>query len=45
MMNRGRVNFWTRVGALALAVIFVISFGLVDIGANADINILDLLGG
>lgn len=45
MMNRGRVNFWTRVGALALAVIFVISFGLVGIGANADINLLSLFGG
>ncbi|CAN5136489.1 hypothetical protein BH24ACT19_BH24ACT19_00090 [soil metagenome] len=45
MMNRGKVNFWTRVGALALAVIFVISFGLVGIGANADINLLGLFGG
>ncbi len=45
MMNRGRVNFWTRVGALALAVVFVISFGLVGIGANSDISILELLGG
>lgn len=45
MMNRGRINFWTRVGALALAVIMVISFGLVGIGSNADINLLGLFGG
>ncbi len=45
MMNRGRITFWTRVGALALAVVMVISFGLVGIGANADINLLGLFGG
>ncbi len=45
MMNRDKVNFWTRMGALALAVIFLVSFGLVGIGANADINLLGLFGG
>jgi len=45
MMNRGRINFWMRIGALALAVIMVISFGLVGIGSNADINLLSLFGG
>lgn len=45
MMDRNKVNFWTRVGALALAVIFLVSFAFVGIGANADINLLGLFGG
>ena len=45
MMNRGRVSFWTRIGALALAVIFVVSFGLVGLGSNSNISILSLFGG
>ena len=45
MMDRNKVNFWTRVGALALAIIFLVSFAFVGIGANADINLLGLFGG
>jgi hypothetical protein len=45
MMDRNKVSFWTRVGALALAVIFLVSFAFVGIGANADINLLGLFGG
>ena len=45
MMDRNKVNFWTRVGAVALAVIFLVSFAFVGIGANADINLLGLFGG
>src|SRR4028119_603789 len=45
MMDRNKVNFWTRVGAVALAVIFLVSFAFVGLGANADINLLGLFGG
>lgn len=45
MLDRDKVTFWTRFGAIALAVIFVGSFVFMGIGTNVSYNLLDLLGG
>ena len=37
MLDRDKITFWTRLGAIVLAVIFV--------GSNVNLNLLDLLGG
>ena len=43
MLDREKINFWTRVGALALAVVFVGSFVFFSVGSNANYNIFGLL--
>jgi tetratricopeptide (TPR) repeat protein len=45
MLDRDRLNFWVRIAAIALAVIFVGSFVFMGIGTNISYNLLDLLGG
>lgn len=45
MLDRDKVTFWTRLGAIALAVIFVGSFVFFGVGTNISYNPLDLLGG
>lgn len=45
MLDRDKITFWTRVGAIALAVIFVGSFIFMGVGTNINYNLLDLLGG
>ena len=45
MLDRDKITFWTRLGAIALAVIFVGSFVFMGVGSNVNFNLLDLLGG
>ena len=45
MLDREKITFWTRVGAIALAAIFVGSFVFMGIGTNISYNLFDLLGG
>ncbi len=45
MLDRDKITFWTRLGAIALAVIFVGSFVIMGVGSNVNLNLLDLLGG
>lgn len=45
MLDRDKITFWTRLGAIALAVIFILSFVVMGVGSNVDLNLLDLLGG
>lgn len=45
MLDRDKITFWTRLGAIALAVIFVGSFVFMGVGSNVNLNLLDLLGG
>jgi len=45
MLDRDKITFWTRVGAIALAVIFVGSFVFMGIGTNISYNLFDLLSG
>src|SRR5918994_1477593 len=45
MLDRDKITFWTRLGAIALAVIFVGSFVVLGGGSNVNLNLLDLLGG
>lgn len=45
MLDRDKITFWTRLGAIALAVIFVGSFIFMGVGTNINLNLLDLLGG
>ncbi|MDQ3913590.1 MAG: tetratricopeptide repeat protein [Actinomycetota bacterium] len=45
MLDRDKITFWTRLGAVALAVIFVGSFVFMGIGTNISYNLFDLLGG
>jgi tetratricopeptide (TPR) repeat protein len=45
MLDRDKITFWTRLGAIVLAVIFVGSFVIMGVGSNVNINLLDLLGG
>lgn len=44
MLDRDKVTFWTRVGAIALAAIFVGSFVLFGVGTNVSYSIFDLFG-
>ena len=44
MLDRNKITFWTRLGALALAVIFVGSFVLFNVGGNVPYSLFDLLG-
>jgi tetratricopeptide (TPR) repeat protein len=45
MLDRDKITFWTRLGAIALAVIFVGSFVFMGIGTDINYNLLDLIGG
>ena len=45
MLDRDKITFWTRLGAIALAVIFVGSFVFMGMGSNISYNLFDLLGG
>ena len=45
MLDRDKISFWTRVGAIALAVVFVGSFVFMGVGTNINFSILDILGG
>ena len=45
MLDRDKITFWTRLGAIVLAVIFAGSFVIMGVGSNVNINLLDLLGG
>jgi cytochrome c-type biogenesis protein CcmH/NrfG len=45
MLDRDKITFWTRLGAIALAVIFVGSFVVMGVGSNVNLNLLDLVGG
>ena len=43
MLDRDKITFWTRLGAIALAVIFVGSFVFMGIGTDINYNLFDLL--
>ncbi len=45
MLDRDKITFWTRLGAIALAVVFVGSFLFMGVGSEVNISILDLFGG
>jgi cytochrome c-type biogenesis protein CcmH/NrfG len=45
MLDRDKITFWTRLGAIALALIFVGSFVFMGVGTNINLNLFDLLGG
>ncbi len=45
MLDRDKITFWTRLGAIALAVIFVGSFVFMGIGTDINYNLFDLIGG
>ena len=45
MLDRDKITFWTRLGAIALAAIFVGSFVFMGLGTNISYNLFDLLGG
>lgn len=45
MLDRDKITFWTRLGAISLAVIFVGSFVFMGIGTDVNYNIFELLGG
>ncbi len=42
MLDRDKITFWTRIGAIALAVIFVGTFIFLGVGSN--VTLLDVLG-
>lgn len=44
MLDRKKISFWTRIGAIVLAVIFVGSFVFMGVGTSINFNLLDLLG-
>jgi cytochrome c-type biogenesis protein CcmH/NrfG len=45
MLDRNKVAFWTRLGAIALAVVFIGSFLFMGVGSDVNISFFDLLGG
>ncbi|HZB84767.1 MAG TPA: tetratricopeptide repeat protein [Rubrobacteraceae bacterium] len=45
MLDRNKISFWTKIGAITLAVIFVGSFLFVGIGTGLNYSLLDLLSG
>ena len=45
MLNRKKISFLIRIGAVALAVIFMSSFLFLGIGTGINYNLFDLLGG
>jgi len=44
MLNRDKVAFWTRLGATALAVVFIGSFLFMGVGSDVNISFFDFLG-
>lgn len=44
MLDRDKISFWTRVGAIALAVVFLGSFVFFSVGTSLNYSILDLFG-
>ena len=44
MLNRDKLGFWTRIGAIALAVLFVLSGVLFGMSSNTSYNLLGLFG-
>lgn len=45
MLDRDKLSFWTRIGAIALAVVFVGTFVFMGVGSNINLNLIDLLSG
>ncbi len=45
MLDRDKISFWTRIGAIALAAIFVGSFVFMGVGTDINYNLFDLLSG
>ncbi|HET7478880.1 MAG TPA: tetratricopeptide repeat protein [Rubrobacteraceae bacterium] len=45
MMNRDRLGFWTKVFAIGLAAVFLLSFIFMGVGTNINYNLFDLFGG
>ena len=45
MLNRDKLGLWTRIGAIALAVIFILSGVLFGMTSNSSYNLFDLFGG
>jgi tetratricopeptide (TPR) repeat protein len=45
MLDRDKITFWTRLGAIVLAMIFVGSFIFMGVGTNISYNLFDLLSG
>ncbi|MBV9455097.1 MAG: tetratricopeptide repeat protein [Rubrobacter sp.] len=45
MLDRDKISFWTKVGAITLAAIFVGSFLFMGIGTGLNYSFLDLLSG
>ncbi len=44
MLDRDKVTFWTRLGAIALAVVFIGSFLFMGVGSDVNISFFDFLG-
>ena len=44
MLNRDKLGFWTRIGAIALAVLFILSGVLFGMSSNTSYNLLGLFG-
>jgi tetratricopeptide (TPR) repeat protein len=44
MLDRDKVTFWTRLGAIALAVVFIGSFLFMGVGSEVNISFFDFLG-
>ncbi len=42
MLNRDKIGLWTRIGAIVLAAIFVLSGVLFGMTSNSSYNLLDL---
>ena len=45
MMNRDKLGLWARIGAILLAVLFILSGVLVGMSSNSSYNLLGLFGG
>lgn len=45
MMDRQKLGFWTRIGAVALVILFLGSFLFMGLGTGLNINIADLFHG
>jgi cytochrome c-type biogenesis protein CcmH/NrfG len=45
MLDRDKISFWTKIGAIALAAIFVCSFLFLGIGTGINYSLLDIFSG
>src|SRR5215218_4722593 len=45
MLDRDRLTFWARLGAISLAVVFIGSFLFMGVGSGVNISFFDFLGG